>query len=258
MDNLNFVNGGNTGDLIHQLYAIKNICIRDNAMANIYLVDETYKIPGCGNFLFNLSKTIEDTKDFILAQDFVNSYEILPKPFDKEYHNLNMWRFKSENKSWTDLMSSYYNFDIPETYKWLDNIEINDEFKDKIIIHNSVVRHNPQFNWEGIIDGISNDILFITSNDTEYGKFNFKNDKIKLFKASTVSEMVIAINSCKLFIGNQSLPFAIASALDVPRICELHESSKYFYMGEHVYSDNISWFFNNTTKHNSENIKIEL
>ena len=68
--------------------------------------------------------------------------------------------------------------------------------------------------------------------------------------------MAAAMNGCKLFIGNQSMPFTIASALDIPRVCELHHASAEFYTGEHKYSDNISWFLNNDIKHNSPNVNI--
>ena len=67
-----------------------------------------------------------------------------------------------------------------------------------------------------------------------------------------------ALKSCDLFIGNQSLLFAIANSLDTPRICELHDSSYVFYAGEHNFSENISWYLNGTVRHNSENIKIKL
>ena len=66
------------------------------------------------------------------------------------------------------------------------------------------------------------------------------------------------INSSKLFIGNQSLPLAIASSLDVLRIAELFHSSAEFYNGEHLYSDNISWFIGNDIKHNSNKINIKI
>ena len=35
-------------------------------------------------------------------------------------------------------------------------------------------------------------------------------------------EMAIIVNSCKLFIGNQSFPFALAEAMKVKRLLEVY------------------------------------
>ena len=84
---------------------------------------------------------------------------------------------------------------------------------------------------------------FVTNDQMEWDLFPYK-DKAQLHLVKTISEMAIAINSGKLFIGNQSAPLAIASALDVPRVCELDYDPAPFYMGEEKYSNNIKWYLN--------------
>jgi hypothetical protein len=259
MNIINFVSCGQVGDLIHQLYVIKCICGKEKAKANLYIAEFSYGLGACGNFTFDLNKSYEDTSELILSQNYINEYKILPRDFQENYINLNKWRDRTPFKTWTELLSEYFNFDISQEYKWMIIEKIDDNVKDKILIHNSNKRHNEQFNWGSLLDSIDEDVYFLTTSVDEYNAFRFKgHNKVKLYLVKNVNDMAIAINSCRLFIGNQSLPFAIASSLDILRICELHSSSSEFYTGEHKYSEKISWFLNTNNKHNSNLINIQI
>jgi hypothetical protein len=255
---LNFISCGNTGDLIHAMYAAKQICIKEKVKANIFISDGSYgNVWGCGHFAFSLEKTLEDVKELVLEQEWVKSFKILPKKFKKDYICLQQWR-RQTAKSWTNLLSNEYEFEIPDEYPWISISDYDTEAKGKVLIHRSDKRHNIDFPWDRIIGEIDKEILFITSNEREFNEFGSRNDKVKPYIVETVSEMAKAIKSCDLFVGNQSLPLALATSLDVPRICSLHPSSFMSYSGEHCFSDNISWFLTNNVKHNSENINIKL
>jgi len=259
MNIINFISCGQVGDLIHQLYAVKCICEKKNSKANLYIADFSYGLSACGNFTFDLNKSYEDTLELILAQDYINEYKILPREFDENYINLNKWRDMTPFKTWTELLSGYFNFDISQEYKWIITKKTDDKVKNKILIHNSNKRHNEEFNWCSFLDSIDEDVYFLTTSVEEYNSFRFKDhDNVKPHLVKNVDDMVTSINSCRLFIGNQSLPFAIASSLDVLRICELHKLSAEFYNGEHNYSEKISWFLNANNKHNSKLINIKI
>ena len=145
---INFVTCGQVGDLIQQLYAIKAICIRDNTKANLYIADFSYGIGACGNFTFDLQKTFEDTFKLVSTQTFINQYGILPRDFNEEYINLNKWRDRGIGnfKTWSDLLSEEFSFQIPSIYKWLDVSEFDENTNGKILIHRSNKRHNDSFN----------------------------------------------------------------------------------------------------------------
>ena len=258
MSNIDFLSCGQVGDLIHQLYVVKSICIEKNVKANLYIAELSYGLCACGNFTFDLNKTYEDTKELINSQDYINKYEILPINFDLPIINLNIWRDMGNFRSWTTLLSETFNVNKLTPNKWVNSFKVDENTKGKVLIHNSDKRHNSNFPWVRILDEINDEILFITSNQSEYDGFRFKTDKVKLYLTPTVGDMVNAINSSKLFIGNQSLPLAIASSLDVLRIAELHPSSGEFYNGEHQYSSKISWFISDVTKHNSDEITIKI
>lgn len=251
MNTLDFIATGRMGDFIQALFAVKNICDKHKTDANIYITD---KIDPFGGDIWNLGleKAYQDIKDLIMQQPYINKFEILPDNFNGPYINLNNWRQGVYDdcirdgyysRSWSEFLSTEYKFIIPENYPWLQTRR-DDDLKDTLVIHRSLHRHNPNFFWKGIINtykAAERDILFLTCSQQEWDEFPFK-EGVKLQLVSTISQMAVYINSCKLFIGNQSAPFALASALDVSRMVELDNEPGPFYMNETKYSRNIQWF----------------
>lgn len=247
MHHINFIAGGMLGDFIHSLAVVKNICDRDKTKANIYLTDKIGIYNGDA-WKFGCAKAYADLMGIVLMQSFVNKFEILPEGFNETFINLSSWRFGIEEdrrmkgtyyKSWSELLSSYYNYDIPSEYKWIEAGKDEDTIG-KVVIHRSSHRHNNSFDWNSLLR-INEEFVFLTCSISEWEGFPFKNESIKLRLVSTIKEMTDCINSCKYFIGNQSAPFALASALDVPRLVELDYSACMFYMNETKYSKNIFW-----------------
>lgn len=259
MKEINFISCGLTGDFIHTLYVIKNICKKEDAVANVYLSDASH-IYGGEPFRFGAIKTYSDLYTLIVIQPFINKFEMLPDSFTDSFINLNDWRSGlTLTKSWSELLSDCYSFDISKDPKGIDlMMPIEEALKDKVIIHRSHNRNNNLFPYKTILDSISNEIIFLTSFESEWEAFEYKNDRMSLRVVSNIEEMAICINSCKYFIGNQSLPFALASSLDVPRLVELNPADAIFYMGETRYSNNISWFLDDTHKNISDNSFIKF
>lgn len=252
------------GDFIHSLYTVKHICEKEGAKANIFLSDNIGKY-GYDVWKIGAERAKHDLYDLVMAQPFVNSFGVT-NDMDDDYINLNNWRYTAHNSGysicWSELLQSSYNFPVPNEYKWLTTGTI-EHAKDCVMIHRSSHRHNPNFDWESLINEIPNDILFLTSNKQEWEDFHFCKEQINLQLVSTISEMAMYINSCKMFIGNQSAPFALASALDVNRLVELDIAPAPFYIGESKYSNNISWFLNENSNLISDksiikNLKINL
>ena len=265
---VNFVSGGQVGDLIHTMFVVKNICNVYNLKANIFISDGSYRINRSGNFTFDLPKTFNDLYFLIKNQSYVNNFSILPRDFKDPYINLNDWRDHIEytkvngvfSKCWTDILTDAYNLklDNSDYTKWLD-VDDDTFTIGKTLIHRSLHRHNRDFDWNKYLDYIDGDILFITSNEKEWDIFPYKRDNIKLYLRNTIFDMAKSIKSCKYFIGNQSSPFSIACALDVERLVELDYGSQNFYINERNYFNKISWYYNDDCKHignNPYNINI--
>ena len=125
------------------------------------------------------------------------------------------------------------------------------------MIHHSDKRYNDFFDWYKVLKN-EEEVLFLSTEMREYNIFPYKTSNLKPLIVSNVQQIASVIKGCKLFIGNQSMPLAIASALDIPRIGILYPNSSVFYMNEHSYSKNLSWFLSNDTKYNSKNIGFEI
>lgn len=247
---INFFAGGMMGDFIQTLYAVKNICNQKNDKANLYIGH------GGDVWKFGLDKTYNDVRQLIESQHYINKFDIMPNTFNEQFINLNTWRqnlcpvnpkYGTYDKCWSEVLSKEYNFVIPQDHKWVNIIEENDYTKNKILIHRSKHRHNNYFPWQDILSNIKDEALFITTDKNEWNMFPYKT-KVKLHLLNNITEMANAINSCKLFIGNQSAPLSLASSLDVPRLIELDFDPAGFYINEEKYSKNVSWFLNNSAK----------
>lgn len=241
-----FLTGGLCGDFAHSLYAVKNICERDNCKADIYLSNhgEAWK--------HGIEKAYKDLYELIISLPYVNSFRIYSGIIGKSFIDMNEWRkvvatthaeTGKYNNTWTQLLSEVYKFEIPKNNQWIFIKEKEDWLKDVVLIHRSMHRHNNYFNWKDLLKRTKEQIIFITCNPREWLDFRYK-DNISLWHVETVTEMAICINSCKRFIGNQSAPFAIACSLDKERLCELDTDPAPFYMGEEKYSDKIKWYLN--------------
>lgn len=243
MKTLNFVASGLIGDFIHSIVACKNICEKENVKANLYIAEGWLGDP----FRFGVQKAFDDTRELIQFQSYINKYEILPSGFSEPIINLNKWRTEVHdtykkiggyNKCWTRLMSETFDYPIKE-YKWLSVPPVDELTTGRIVVHRSRQRHN--HGYVKYMENIGERVVFLTCNPVEFDEYEFKNISDRRL-VSTFTEMAIAIRSSRLFIGNQSSPFALASALDVPRVCELDGGDAApFYMGEEKYSKNISF-----------------
>jgi ADP-heptose:LPS heptosyltransferase len=240
---LNFIAGGLLGDFINSLYVVKNLCERENCKANIYLSN------GGEPFRHGLDVAYKDLHELVINQPYINSFKIFNE--DKnDYIKLYTWRGQAEqdfnnggyNKSWSELFSSYYFFNIPESYKWIFLNLKEDCLKDSILIHRSNRRINPKYDLYKFIDDCNKknqEVSFLVCSEDD-----FYVEGHKKYVPKTINEMAIFINSCKYFLGNQSSPLALASGLDVPRlaILDLDFNNYVFYENEKKYSKNIDCF----------------
>lgn len=76
---------------------------------------------------------------------------------------------------------------------------------------------------------------------------------IPLLEVKDFYELAVAIKSCKFYIGNQSMGFAIAEAMKVPRILEVcPEAPNVDPVGEHAYDFLYQEYFQYYVKHLNE------
>ena len=230
MESINFISNGRTGDLIHNLFAVKSICEKNNSKANLYITNDLKY--GGDKFLYSIEKTYDDLKDIILYQKYINKFEILStNTFN--FVNLNSWRTSPlfSRTNWFEILMDLYKIPPPKN-SWM---EIEKKELDLVLIHRSDRRHTITFPWLDIIN--KNKCKFVTTDLNEYENFYLK-DKVELLLCKNFYDMVVAINSCKIFVGNMSTPLAIAHALGVPHFAELYRVDQVHYIGEEKHIGN--------------------
>lgn len=254
---INFITGGMTGDAIHSLYVVKNLCQLQQTKANFFISD------GDGDrWLLPLDQTYSDLKELIESQPYINSFQICRNmaQFSDPYINLNDWRKHLSHDStgyttcWSEVLSGVYQFSPPSgsNYAWLTAPRPDPQTQGRVLIHRSKHRHNGLFPWSEILARVAawtpgQAAYFLTCNPREYDLFCHKHPLLQPYLVSTVTDLANALASCKLFVGNQSAPFALASALDIPRAVELDTDPARFYIDETKYSSQISYFLNPQT-----------
>lgn len=205
---LTYLSGGRLGDLIHNLSVINENFYKTGRKGILYISDNN----DCA-FEFGLQSTYNDTNSVISSQRYIKTYKIHEnEPIDI---NLNDWRISPllYRQNFCNIYSQTYNIEWGK-HQWIKIPLINYVLKDKILINVSISRFkNIDYNQFKTKYGEEN-LIFICFDKNQYT--NFKNRTkmdIKCMHVNNFNELCIAINSCKLFIGTQSMPLALANAL---------------------------------------------
>jgi len=244
--NKKFLIGFFLGDFLHALYVVKDLS--GNKKCDIYLtgtveraqvtfsrgVENVYKDiypiiksqPYIDNFyLYDHNNPIEDIIDL---RQFLYDYSIIFK--------LNFY----------DTFKKLFNTSTKYQYEqWLYGINDNnyDNYKDKIVINFSAARYDD--NFDKILENIllNNECVFIASPGDLTGYENFKyNNLLEVKECDSFSEMYSIIEKCKFFIGNQSMPAAVAHGLFKPHLVFLYRDDAVHYKDD--MNKNYFWFDN--------------
>ena len=251
---LNYSTTGNVGDLFHELYVVKRYNELTNLKGNIYL-----KYPGHsydGRFIRDLNDVCNE-----INQTFSN-YEYFNKCFVNDDRVPNMisldsWRY-SENLfklCWTEMFCKEYELELPkgEVEPWVYKINQVQDFKNKVLIHQSTERKTNTFPWEKILE--NNDCIFISFEEKQYDSFEFKN-KVPLLLLEDFSECISLLSSCKFYVGNLTSVSAIAQCMKIPRLLEfVFVANDGKYVGDFVHNMEESKYSDNLFYH-SDNIDV--
>lgn len=231
---LNYLFGGRFGDLIHGLVIPRYLYDTTGEKANIYIANIG------AEFTAGIETTYNELKPIMLQQDFVASFEIYATQ-KIDYH---MYEFRNYPKLYTSCWTDVY-FDrfLPgerpaKNYKWLkyDSAQNN-----STIVSRAYLNSKTTDAYKYIIKQAKK--TFFISPDEKRWKDSELSDCTELLLVNTIEDIFSAINSCRIFLGDQSAHAAIAWALGKPRIVELNRL-KSFYEYESKYYDDFEWFHN--------------
>jgi len=247
----NFVMAGKLGDFLHAMFAVKNICERDNITANVYMDPH--------GFEFGVENTQRELEPILMQQHYMNSLQVLTESNKQKLEQEGFIDLRQYIKSpflykccWSELYSKTFNFPILNTYKWISYDKVNSDLQGKIIIQRKAnAMRNTIFPYKEIIEQYGREnFIFLSSNKNDYEEFPYKS-LIDYYQVQTLDEWFTAINSCGIIIANLSAPAVMAHAMDKPRVIELPANDNtflldaYHCMGEEKYSNNVRWFLNN-------------
>lgn len=232
---MKFLLGAKLGDLIHSLVIPKYIYEKTGNKADLYISEQG------DNFSTGLINTYKELIPVLKKQDYINSFEI----YNNEKVDYNLVEMRNSpllfKECWTDIYFSQFLPDEkrPDNYKWLSGYE-DDEF----VVMNRSLREMSKKTYEKYNNLLSiyKDVYFIYNDINQYNNFQLKEKVIPLY-CNNLDKMVKLISESSLFIGNQSAPLAIASALNKNRIIELRNNPDApHYEKETKYSNNLTTF----------------
>lgn len=209
------MHSGKAGDIIYSLPVLRQLNqFRDDAILYLNLIQ-----PHNGKIdkHFN-EKTAEMLMPLLRRQPYMAACALYDgQPVDVD---LDAFRYISVPLDRSSLSRWYFfafNVHPDLNTPWLQADKLP-ELKDKIVLARSKRYQNPNIS-RAFLDKYK-DLVFIGT-DQEYRTIKEEVKHIEHMKVNNFLEMANIINSCKLFIGNQSMPFAIAEALKVPRLLEV-------------------------------------
>ncbi len=220
--NIKFIHSGNCGDIIYSLPTIaaldnerqdSELYLKINHPANYY---KGAKHPS-GNVWLN-HKMGEMIIPLVEKQSYIKKCGIYENQFiDIDLDIFRSVSFKLEMNSIPNFYFITFNVYYDIATPWLVS-DKKQEYQDYIVIARSERYRNPAIDYSFLKNYEKKIFLGV---EQEYNDIKKYIPNIEWVQVKDFLEMAEIINGCKLFIGNQSFPFAIAEGLKVPRALEM-------------------------------------
>ena len=219
-----YISGGKLGDLIHNLSVINENFYKTGRKGILYLEDTNNR------FHTGLKNTFNDTYDIISKEQYIKIYKIYE--YESYDIDLNYWRKNPgvHYQNFCDTYTQTYNVEWGK-HKWIHISEIDYSLCDKVLINIPSERFTNIDYTKFITEYGEDNVLFVCVDTNQHTHFVKRtNLNIQCLHVTTFTDLCIAINSCKLFIGSPSMPLSLANALFKDSIiikhnvdCKLHD-----------------------------------
>jgi len=223
---ISFLHSGHLGDILYSLPVIKELS--KNKKCNLY-IEKNFKISSFyfkhpGNEFFLNKKMTNMLMPLLKSQPYLNEVDIYNN--HSIDINLNIFRKLPIDLAYTSrifFQLTGIHSDLRKKYIFAKKKSI---FKNKIVLLRSFRYRNYFINYNFLKN--YDNIIFIGLYD-EYLDLKKVINKLTFYECKNFSEMAEIINSCKLFIGNQSFGYALAEGLKTPRLLENFPRKSYVY-----------------------------
>jgi hypothetical protein len=206
-----YVSGGLFGDFFHQLSVIKEKYLTTGKKGILYISNKG------DSFRFGLENTYKNTYDLIIKQDYIEEYKI----FNNEIFDIDLttWRHSCwflPEKNWHYIFENEYAVDWGKN-KWLD-VEIDNKWNEKVLINETSYRFS-NLDYAALYSIFKDKLVFIAFKDTNYSDYEYFTSRtglnVEYYNPTSVYDVAVAINSCRVFVGVPSGFMSIAVALHV-------------------------------------------
>jgi hypothetical protein len=226
---------GNAGDIIYSLNAVRSASLLHDEQVVLFLkldvpiqLHPSFKHP-LGGVMLN-KYMFDNLKPLLLECEFI--YDVLPYTNQKVDYDFDKFREVGFNlgagdiKKWylyayPELREHYYNleyiFNIC-TYEWLIKSKYAKE--NYIVVNRSERYNNGQLDYS-ILNKVKYPIYFVGT-EIEYALLKSKVEKLEYVKHLNFLDLKNFISNSSLFIGNQSMCYAIAEQCGAIRLLEVY------------------------------------
>ena len=217
---LNFLHSGHCGDLIYSLSIVKKLSTTHKC--NFY-VGINKKIPDEDYFKHPANKVYIDDRMCNLLLPLLKQQNFIKhaKKHENETIDVDLDTFRDFPINLSFNSCKWYFHLIGEqsdlSKPYLECPE-HKNLKDNIVILRSFRARNHFINYK-FLQNCNYDLIFIGL-ENEYEDLKKDVPKLKFYEPSDFFEMGQIIKSSKFFLGNQSIAFAIAEGLKIPRLLE--------------------------------------
>ena len=216
---ITYIASGLLGDFIHQLSVVNEKYQLTGRKGIIYMTNTIEP------FRWGLERTYEDIRPFLLTQSYIHDVRIHDGTTCDI--NLSIWRsnIDYQNDSWHTIFKRNYDIEWSKT-PWFIT-QGNPDYTNTVFISTSPNRWWCEpFDCTMLVSSLGSDVRFLASEKSNYDHFVSKTGiELPLVNPSSFTELVSAIQGCKLFIGTLSAPLAIADALHKKRIALQQDDS---------------------------------
>jgi hypothetical protein len=217
---VNFCHHGHLGDVIYSIPCM--LALSKGKPINLFLntkVKNTYHGSLKHHSVQNISVgSLQFLKPLIEAQlDFLVCKALENESYDYNLNNIHLFPFNLKVGNIVRWYFLTYGVNYDTTKPWL-NVKPNETFKDSILIARSFRYRSPGIDYSFLSK--YDNLNFIGLQD-EYEDMKLAIPNLQHLKVTSALELAECIAGCKLFIGNQSFPFAVAEAIKVKRVLEV-------------------------------------
>jgi hypothetical protein len=238
----NILIGGKMGDFIHSLILPKYVFDKTGERFNIYITDHAKEI-----FASGLETSYNELFPIIIEQNYVNNFEI----WNNQHIDINLTTFRDFENLFTTSWNEFYlwNYigsyiDVPFNYSWID-LKKDKMYEDVLLVNRNYHPYSgPDVEdyYLNYLKGFNGKAYFICSYIDQYTTSPL-NGLLPMIYLPSMKDMMIAISSCKHFLGNLTATAAMATALNIPRTIEMHNPNlRYKYIYEMKNYNNLSCF----------------